>query len=234
MNEDLEAIGTEAGVQEVENNAEVNQEDKIAQLTKALNAERTLRKKYEKQMLEDKATEEAEIKLAEDDIRKRLKEGKSDLSDDVVDDLMNTFGKTLAKNEVKNARREVEREILELKRNPMYIDADEHGKEIRKLMKEGLSAEQAYWATVGSSKLTAEMNKQANASEAEEKARMNKERANQGYVSGVSVGNEAKPTYTEKERAIASATGMSAEEVKARNSSFTIDSILANNQKFKK
>lgn len=231
---ELETIGTEAEVQEAENNVEVNQDDKIVQLQKALNAERTLRKKYEKQMSEDKATEEAEIKVAEDDIRKRLKEGKSDLSDDVVEDLMNTFGKTLAKNEVKNARREVEREILELKRNPMYIDADEHGKEIRDLMKKGLTAEEAYWAVAGSGKLTAEMNKRTNAEEAEEKAKANRERASQGFVNGVNIGNETKPTYTEKERAIASATGMSAEEVKARNSSYTIDAILANNEKFKK
>lgn len=234
MEEELDVIGTKADVQEAENNTEVELDDKITQLTKALNAERTLRKKYEKQISDDKETEEAEIKIAEDDIRKKLKEGKSDLSDDVVDDLMNTFGKSLAKSEVKNARREVEREILELKRNPMYIDADEHGKEIRELMKNGLTAEQAYWATVGSSKLTTEMNKKATASEIEEKQRLNKERASQGFVNGVSVGDETKPTYTEKERAIASATGMSEEEVKARNKSFTIDSILANNEKFKK
>ena len=233
MDEKLETNVAEAEVQEAENNVETNQEDKISQLQKALNAERTLRKKYEKQMSEDKETEEAEIKVAEDDIRKRLKEGKSDLSD-VVEDLMNTFGKTIAKNEVKNAKREVEREILELKRNPMYIDADEYGKEIRGLMKAGLTAEQAYWATAGSSKLTAEMNKQNTANEAEEKARVNRERANQGFVNGVNIGNEAKPTYTEKERAIASITGMSAEEVKSRNSSYTIDAILANNEKFKK
>lgn len=231
---ELETIGTEAEVQDTENNVEVNQDDKITQLQKALNVERTLRKKYEKQMSEDKATEETEIKNAEEDIRKRLKSGKSDLSDDVVEDLMNTFGKTLAKNEVKNARREVEREILELKRNPMYIDADEHGKEIRDLMKKGLSAEESYWAVVGASKMTAEINKKTSEAEAEEKARANRERANQGFVNGVNIGNEAKPTYTDKERAIASVTGMSAEEVKARNGSTTIDAILANNEKFKK
>ena len=160
-------------------------------------------------------------------MRATLKEGKSDLSDDVIDDLMKTFGSAQAAAQVKNEKQNIEKEIIELKRNPIYMDVEECGAEIRKLMKTGLSAEQAYWATKGAEKEKEE--------KAEQEKALNKERAQEGYVTAKPTGAQDKEQYTAKERAIADTLEISPEEVKARSKqSFGINEILSMNKKFKK
>ena len=204
--------------------------EKIEQLTKALNEERGKRKSLEQKIKDSQKEEEEEIKSAEDEIRNILKNSKSDFSDETVEDLMNAFGKAQAKNQVKAAKKEAEREIMELKRDSKYRDVEEYGDEVRKLMKTGLSAKQAYWAAVGENKFSSVEDKKAT----EDAEKQNKERASQGFVDGVPAKSEKKPTFSSKEVEIARAIGMTAEEVKERSGGLSIDQILAANQKYKK
>lgn len=213
---------------------DVDMSEKLAQLQKALNEERSLRKKAEK-LLQDNSADEEEIKQAEASIRAKLKNGKSELSDDVVDDLMNTFGKAQARNQVKASKSELEREIMELKRDSTYMDIEDYGKDIRDLVKKsGLSVEQAYWAIAGANKFSNIATQSKADADKKERQESNKARAKEGYVDNVPGAEETKPSYTEKEKFISAFTNMSLEEVKARSNSFSIDDILANNQKFKK
>lgn len=216
-----------------ENLAEQKDEtaEKLEQLTKALNEERGKRKDLEKKIKDSEKDDEDEIKIAEDEIRNALKNSKSDFSDETIEDLMNAFGKTQAKNQVKAAKRETEREIMELKKDSMYLDIEEHGTEIRKLMKKtGLSAEDAYWAICGKNKFSSADGKKAD-KETEQKE---KERAAEGYVGGAEIGGDKKPTYSSHETEIAQATGKTAAEVKERSGALTISQIRAANEKFKK
>ena len=234
MDEELEVVVTD---EEVATNEEVvtdARDEQIEQLKRALNAERSEKKNLKKQLQDLSKEEEEEIKLAEEDIRKKLKNGKSELNDDVIEDLMNTFGKAQAKNQVKSARKETEREIMELKRNPLYMDIEEYGADIRKLMKSGLTAEQAYWAVAGATKYSSKEAQKKAEAEAEATKQLNKERASQGFVDTVSAGEEKKPTYSEKEKMISRATGVSEEEVKARSGAMSIGQILEANRKFKR
>lgn len=217
---------------------ETTETQNLEALQKSLNWERGQRKSLEKELKELKesrlAEDEEDIKQAEADIRAKFKNSKSGLSDDVIDDLMEVFGKSQAKTEVQAARKKTEKEIMELQRNPMYIDVGEHLTEIRQLMKKGLTAEQAYWACVGESKFAKTTEKAKEKEEKEEKQKLNKERAEQGYVDGVPASDDKMPTYTEKERYIAKETGMSTEEVRARSKATTLEEIQALNSKFKK
>ena len=201
--------------------------EKVEQLQKALNEERSKRKTLEQKLKDNQKEEEEEIKLAEDEIRNRLKNSKSDFSDETVDDLMEAFGKAQAKAQVKAQKKEIERELMELKRDPVYRDADEHNDEIRKLMKQnGLSAKEAYWACAGENKFSSAGEKPAD--------KETKDRAEQGYVDGAEQGGDKKPSFSSKEVEIARTIGRTAEEVKERSGSLSIDEILAANQKFKK
>ena len=227
-NENLEQEVVETEVTEPEKDTA---SEKVEQLTKALNEERSKRKSLEQQIKEDKREEEEEIKSAEESIRNVLKNSKSEFSDETIEDLMNAFGKAQAKNQVKAAKRETEREIMELKRDSTYRDVEEHGEEIRKLMKKtGLSAEQAYWAVVGKDKFSSVEDKKAT----EEAEKQSKERASQGFVDGASAGSEKKPTYSSRETEIAHTIGKTAEEVKERSGAVSLSQILAANEKYKK
>ena len=216
----------------------VEKEVDVASLQKSLNWERGQRKSLEKELKALKeakaADDEEDIKAAEESIRTKLKNSKSGLADDVIEDLMDTFGKSQAKSEVAQAKREVERELMEMKRNPLYMDVEEYGKEIRQLMKKGLTAEQAYWAVAGEAKLTKTTESTKEKVQKEEAQKLNKERAEQGFVDTVSVGAEKMPTYTEQERYIASMTGMSVEEVRDRAKATTMEEIQKLNAKYKK
>lgn len=216
-------------MEENENLAEQEKDttaEKIEQLTKALNEERGKRKSLEQKIKDSEKEDEADIKDAEEEIRSVLKNSKSDFSDETIEDLMNAFGKTQAKNQVKAVKKEIEREIMELKRDSTYRDADEYGDDIRKLMKKGLSAEQAYWAVTGKDKL--------NSASSKDTKEEDKERAAEGYVGGAEVGGDKKPTYSSYETEIAHQIGRTAEEVKMRSGALTISQIKAANEKFKK
>lgn len=226
-NEEVEVADTTETVEPKD-----ERDDKIASLEKALNAVRAENKSLKKKQKENEE-DEAEAKVIEDNIRAKLKNGKSELTDEVIDDLMNTFGKSLAKNEAKTARKEVEKEIMELKRT--YIDAEEYGKEIRALMKNnGLTAEQAYWVVAGATKVTEASKKKATEDEEEAVHNLNAERAKQAYINTSAVAKSKEPVYTEKEKAIAKMSNMSLEEASQRGKAFTLDDILALNEKYKK
>lgn len=204
---------------------------KVENLESALNFERTEKKRLAKELATSKVDDSKAIADEEAKIRESLKNGKAGLNDDVIEDIMNSIGKSQARANVNNAKQSVEKEIMELKRNPLYMDVEEHGDEIRAMIKNGMSAEQAYWAINGATKYSSQVNEQ----EMEAKKEETKERAKEGYVSGTHAGAEEKPTYSAKERAIADTLNISAEEAKARSkNSFSLDEILNMNKKFKK
>lgn len=206
-----------------------------ANLQNALNYERSERKRLSKELSAKDDDTDEEIKKAEAQIRASLKSGKSDLSDDVIDDLMKTFGSAQATAQVKNEKQSIEKAIMELKRNPIYMDIEDSGSEVRKLMKNGLSAEQAYWAVKGAEKYSNSKAQTEAQAKAEEDQKNNKERAKEGYIPTTLVGENQQEQYTAKERAIADTLGISPEEAKARTKQkLSIDEILGMNKKFKK
>ena len=222
-------------MEDLENKVEQKTEERDLQkeldnMKASLNYERSERKRLAKELSSLKEDDSKEIKDEEERIRAKLKNGKSDLSDEVVEDLMESIGKDQAKANVRNAKQNIEREIMELKRDQIYMDADEYGNEIRELMKKGLSAEQAYWAVAGSNKFS-----NLSAEDDEQKKKETKERAKEGFVDTKTTSKEEKEQYTARERAIADKIGISTEEVHARSKqSLGIDEIIAIQKKFKK
>lgn len=214
---------------------EVNLQDELNKIKASLNYERSERKRLEKELKASKEDDSKAIADEEARIRAKLANGKSALSDDVIDDIMGAIGTEQAKANVRNAKQNIERDILELKRNPDYIDVEEYGDEIRELMRNGLSAERAYWAVAGATKLSNSKAKATKEEEREEHQRENKERANQGYVDTKPAGEEKKEQYSARERAMAQILGKSVEEVHARNKNvLTLNEIVDTNKKFKK
>ena len=212
-----------------------NLKKEVADLKGALNYERSERKRLTRELSSRVEDDSEEIKKAEAEMRAKLKEGKSQLSDETIDDLMATFGTAQATAQVKNAKQNIEKEILELKRDSTYMNVEEYGSEIRAMMKKGLSAEQAYWAVAGADKYSNSKAQAEKETEDEQKKALNKERVNEGYVNTKPAGETEKEHYSAKDRAIADSLGISAEEAKARSkTSFTISEILDMNKKFKK
>ena len=207
----------------------------VANLKSSLNYERSERKRLSKELSSRTEDDSEEIKKAEAEMRAKLKEGKSQLSDETIEDLMATFGTAQATAQVRSAKQNIEKEILELKRDSTYMNVEEYGSEIRAMMKKGLSAEQAYWAVAGADKYSNSKAQVEKETEDEQKKALNKERASEGYVNTKPAGETEKEHYSAKERAIADTLGISAEEAKARSkTSFSISEILDMNKKFKK
>lgn len=214
---------------------EVNLQDELNKIKASLNYERSERKRLEKELKASKEDDSKAIADEEARIRAKLKNGKSSLDDDVIDDIMGAIGKEQAKANVRSARANIESQIMELKKNPEYMDVEEYGDEIRAMIKNGLSAEQAYWAVAGANKYSNSRTNFAKEEEKEQKKKENKERASEGYVDTKPSAGEKKEQYSARERAIADQTGRSVEEVHARNKNvLTIDEIVSINKKFKK
>ena len=217
------------------NNGGVDLQKELDNIKASLNYERSERKRLEKEL---KASKEDDTKAIADEearIRATLKNGKSSLDDDVIEDIMASIGREQAKQNVRNAKQSIERDIMELKRNPEYMDVEEYGDDIRKLMKNGLTAEQAYWAAAGANKLSNSKANSAKEEEKEQKKKETQERVEQGYVDKKPTGEERKEQYTAKERAIADKLGLSAEEVHARSkASLSLDEIIGLHNKFRK
>lgn len=206
-----------------------------ANLKNALNYERSERKRLSKELSAKDDDDSEDIKKAEEELRAKLRDGKSQFSDETIDDLMSTFGNEQAKAQVRTAKQNIEKEIMELKRNPNYIDVEEYGTEIRTMMKKGLSAEQAYWAVYGEQKYSNSKAQETVQEEEQKEKEKNKERIREGYVDTGVTGESKKEQYSAKERAIADTLGISPEEAKARSKeSFNINEILKMNTKFKK
>ena len=69
-----------------------NLKKEVADLKSSLNYERSERKRLSKELSSRAEDDAEEIKKAEAEMRAKLKEGKSQLSDETIDDLMATFG----------------------------------------------------------------------------------------------------------------------------------------------
>ena len=209
--------------------AENSTQKKLEDLEKSLNFERSKRKELERKLASKAEDDTEDIKKEEQRIRESLKNGKSDFSDETIDDIMNAFGKSQAEMQVKTRKQNIEREILELQRDPMYMDVEEYKEDIRKLVNQnGLTVEQAYWAVAGRNKANLD-------TEEKEDKSLNKARAKEGYIDREPAGKDEKPTYTAKERAIANTLNISPEEAKARGkNTFSLEEILKMEKKFKK
>lgn len=219
-------------MEELENEKDYKQE--IADLKSALNYERSERKRLSKE-LSSREDDSEEIKKAENEIRAKLKSGKSGLGDDAIEDLMAVFGKAQATAQVRNARQNIDKEILELKRDPTYIDIEDYSADIRNLVKNGLTVKQAYWTLAGEDKFSNSKAQKQKEEEDNQKKALNKERAEQGYVNTKPASETNKEQYSAKERAMADSLGITPEEAKARSkSSFSLSEILSTNEKFKK
>lgn len=218
-----------------ETNNEVNLQDELNKIKASLNYERSERKRLEKELKASKEDDSKAIADEEARIRAKLKNGKSSLDDDVIDDIMGAIGKEQAKANVRSAKASIESQIMELKRNPEYMDVEEYGDEIRAMIKNGLSAEQAYWAVAGANKYSNSKTNSTKEEEKEQHQKETKERANQGYVDTKPAGEEKKEQYSARERAMAQILGKSVEEVHARNKNvLTLNEIVDTNKKFKK
>lgn len=209
--------------------AENSTQKKLEDLEKSLNFERSKRKELERKLASKAEDDTEDIKKEEQRIRESLKNGKSDFSDETIDDIMNAFGKSQAEMQVKSRKQNIEREILELQRDPMYMDVEEYKEDIRKLVNQnGLTVEQAYWAVAGRNKANLD-------TEEKEDKSLNKARVQEGYIDREPAGKDEKPTYTAKERAIANTLNISPEEAKARGkNTFSLEEILKMEKKFKK
>ena len=214
---------------------EVNLQDELNKIKASLNYERSERKRLEKELKASKEDDSKAIADEEARIRAKLKNGKSSLDDDVIDDIMGAIGKEQAKANVRSAKANIESQIMELKRNPEYMDVEEYGDQIRAMIKNGLSAEQAYWAVAGANKYSNSKTNSTKEEEKEQHQKETKERANQGYVDTKPAGEEKKEQYSARERAMAQILGKSVEEVHARNKNvLTLNEIVDINKKFKK
>lgn len=199
-------------------------EKKVKDLESSLNYERSARKRAESELASFKRSQadEDEVNKTVNEMRAKLKNGNSELSDEVIEDFVNVFGKAQAEESVKTKKQNIERDILELRRE--YMNVEERGEEVRDLMKKGLTAKQAYWAVFG-----------GEVSIPETKDEVEEERKKEGYVETKPAGEEKRDTYSSRERTIADVVGKSPEEVRERSKNImSIDSILNIKKKFKK
>lgn len=196
--------------------------------TQALDAERARRKQAEKELKELKAKIKAEkdTKEAEDIFskereayKKKMLEG--DLIDeDTADKLLDVFGNDVIKNKLDSERRSenerFEEEFQELKRDNMFMDADVYKPQMRELVtKNGLSARQAYMASISDAKFMQLKNDLK--VEAEQKVLNNQERAEKINVGVQESKSEIQgTTYSKEEQRIAKETGLSLKEVHKR------------------
>ena len=223
---DEEEVADEPDEEKEEPEDEVEEKKKDSK-TQALDAERARRKQAEKELKELKAKLSAEqtqkeqediLAKEKESMKKRMLEG--DLIDeDTADKLLDVFGDDVIKNKLDNQERlereAFEEEFQELKKDDLFMDADVYKPQMRELMKKGLTAEQAYMASISKAKFI-QMKKDLT-TEAEQKILNNQERAER-----VSVGvQESKSdiqgtTYSKEEHRIAKETGLPLKEVHKR------------------
>lgn len=212
---------------ESEDEVEEEEPKKKDNKTQALDAERARRKQAEKELKELKAKLNAEqTQKEQEDILAKEKESmkKKMLEGDLIDEetadkLLDVFGNDVIKNKLDNQERlereTFEDEFQELKKDDLFMDADVYKPQMRELMKKGLTAEQAYMASISKAKFM-QMKKDLT-TEAEQKILNNQERAER-----VSVGvQESKSdiqgtTYSKEEHRIAKETGLPLKEVHKR------------------
>lgn len=230
VEEEVAEEETEEETQETETEEEEETHDDekpIDNRTKALTQERARRKAAEKELKELKAKLEAEkeeeqqedvIAKEREAYKKKMLEG--DLVDeDVADKLLDVFGEDLIKNKISNQRREenesFEEAFLELKKNDLFMDADNYKPQIKELMKKGLTAKQAYMASISDSRFS-QMKKDLEI-ETEQRILNSQSKADKVDVGVAESKSEVKKgTYSKREQEIAKETGLSVAEVHKR------------------
>ncbi|MBQ2350371.1 MAG: hypothetical protein II393_03815 [Cytophagales bacterium] len=236
--EEEEETSTEEAEEEVEEEEKVEEEpDEEEETTKeppkkdnktqALTAERARRKAAEKELKELKSKLEAD-KLAKDNEDKIAKEREAykqkmlegDLVDEeVADKLLDVFGEDIIKTKIANqARTEAENfenAISELKRSDLFMDADNYKPQIKELMKKGLTAKQAYMASISDGKFS-QLKKDLEI-EAEQRVLNSTAKADKVDLGAAEAKSEVKRgTYTKREQEIAKETGLPVAEVHKR------------------
>lgn len=230
--DDEETSGDESD--ESEEEEEEEEPKKKDSKTQALDAERARRKQAEKELKElkaklkaedDKKTEEDTITKEREDMKKKMLEG--DLIDEeTADKLLDAFGNDVIKNKLDNQsrleREKFEEEFSELKKEDLFMDADNYKEQMRDLMKKGLSARQAYMASVSDARFI-QMKKDLQV-EAEQRLLNSSERANKIDVGVQESKSETKGTvYSKEEQRIAKETGLPVKEVHKRIKMDSID-----------
>lgn len=220
----------EAETEESEPDEEAEEEEKPVvkdNKTQALSAERARRKAAEKELKELKAKLDAE-KTAKDNEDKIAKEREAykqkmlegDLVDEeVADKLLDVFGEDIIKTKIANqARTEAENfenAISELKKSDLFMDADNYKPQIKELMKKGLTAKQAYMASISDSKFS-QLKKDLEI-EAEQRVLNSTAKADKVDLGAAEAKSEVKRgTYTKREQEIARETGLPVAEVHKR------------------
>ena len=203
----------------------------------ALDSERAKRKQAERELKELKAKLEEEKQAKENEnviskerenYKKKMLEG--DLIDEeTADKLLDVFGEDIIKGKIasqKLARQdEFEKELSNLKRDEMFMDADAYKPQIREFMDKGLSAEEAYFASVGKSRFS-QMKKDLEV-EIEQKILNTKKKADSIDVGVAEAKGEMhKGSYTKREQEIARETGLTVEEVHKRSKMDSLDDFL--------
>ena len=204
--------------------------------TQALDAERARRKQAEKELKElkakldaDKVQKEQEDILAKERAAYKQKMLEGDLIDEeTADKLLDVFGNDVIKNKLDNERRTehelFEEKFQELKKKDLYMDADVYKPQIETLMKKGLTAEQAYMASISESRFM-QMRKDLQI-EAEQKILNNQEKAERISVGVQESKSEVKgTTYSKEEQRIAKETGLPVKEVHKRMKINSIEDI---------
>lgn len=218
--------------EEASDEADAKKDSKV----QALDSERARRKQAEKELKELKAQILAE-KMAKEDAETAVKEREAYkqkmLEGDLIDEetankLLDVFGDDIIKGKIANQRRaeqaELDNAIAELKKNDKFMDADVYKPQIQELMKKGLTAEQAYMASLSEGRFLQLKNDLR--VEAEQKFLNRSEKADAVDVGVAQAKGEAKKgTYTKREQEIAKETGLSVAEVHKRSKIFTMDEI---------
>jgi len=203
----------------------------------ALDAERARRKQAERELKELKSKLDAEKQAKEDEERTKSEReaykkkllAKDNIDEEVADTILDALGEDLIKTKLANERRQKEEDfdkvIADLKTEDMFMDADVYKPQIKELMSKGLSAEEAYFASVGKSKFS-QMKKDLEV-EIEQKILNTKEKAENIDV-GVaeSKGEVHKGSYTKREQEIARETGLTVEEVHKRSKMDSLEDFL--------
>ena len=148
-------------------------------------------------------------------MKKKMLEG--DLIDEeTADKLLDAFGNDVIKNKLDNQsrleREKFEEEFSELKKEDLFMDADNYKEQMRDLMKKGLSARQAYMASVSDARFI-QMKKDLQV-EAEQRLLNSSEKAKKIDVGVQESKSEVRgTTYSKEEQRIAKETGLPLKEV---------------------
>ena len=245
VEETSEAEEEEAKVAEGEETEEAEPDEEEAEVEEkpvkdnrvsAISAERQRRKAAEKELKELKAKLEAE-KVAKDDEEKISKERaeykkkilEGDLVDEeVADKLLDVFGDDIIKNKIATQRRAEEedfsKQLSELKKDDMFMDADNYVDKIKEFMGKGLTMEEAYFASLSKARVSQVKKDMEN--EIEQRL-LNTDKADKIDVGHTEAKSEIKGRkYTKREQEIAKETGLNVEDVHKRSGMFELDKML--------